>query len=215
MDKDKFSITDTVLMDYTPLKGDVAEIGCGEGRMTRVLADISRGLKAVEPDRSAIEKAKAVLPDIEFYCRSAEDTGLNSYSFDVVLFSLSFHHVSDMESALSEAFRLLRTDGEIVLIEPEENCELMKICAVFDIEESRRLYEAKKCMSIYDADFYPLRTFEPVWEFADADELHRWLEDYYGGTEEQHLEVDRLLGDKVKDSPLLLDDRLTLISGRL
>ena len=63
---------------------------------------------------------RAGIPNVEFLEGSAEKLAFLDESFDVVIFTLSFHHVpnSKMPSAIDEAVRVVKKSGMIVFLEP-------------------------------------------------------------------------------------------------
>ena len=80
------------LVDFTGR--DVLEVGCGDGRLTWRYAEDARSILALDPDRSAIERASACLPEslrpkTRFLAADILDTTLPSGAFDVAMFSWS------------------------------------------------------------------------------------------------------------------------------
>ncbi len=111
------------IMSKCDLSGmDVLEIGCGKGRISRDLAKHARHVVATDPDKASIDIARAatVAHNVDF--REAP-TGIPDYpdgSFDVVIYTLSFHHVpvEEMADSLDKAAALLKVDGVIIVLEP-------------------------------------------------------------------------------------------------
>ena len=114
------------LGQYVPLEGKrILEIGCGTGNYTRQIAPLCRELVAVDPDSASIRSAQEFVPypNISFYVRAAEDLHGIPEEFDVVIFTLSLHHVPTplMPQAIDEAVRVLSPGGYIVFLEPTEH----------------------------------------------------------------------------------------------
>lgn len=70
----------------------VLEIGCGNGRLTRRLANLGAQIEAIDPDRKLIASAKKNLPvrladRMRFRVGSASDLKYPTQTFDVVVFS--------------------------------------------------------------------------------------------------------------------------------
>jgi SAM-dependent methyltransferase len=101
---------------------EVLEIGCGRGRITRDLALHARLVTATEPDAAALEGARTDIKagNVVFMPAPSGIPKLPPGSFDMVIYTLSLHHVpaSEMLTSLCSAINLLRTDGVIVVIEP-------------------------------------------------------------------------------------------------
>src|SRR6185295_9037236 len=87
----------SILDAHVPLAGKrVLEIGCGAGHYTSQLAPLCGELVAIDPRADAIDEARAklVFPNISFRVLSAEQlSGLREGEFQVVIFTLSLHHV--------------------------------------------------------------------------------------------------------------------------
>ena len=70
----------------------VIEIGCGNGRLTRRLANLGAQIDAIDPDRKLIATTKKELPErlsdrIRFKVGSALDLKYPKLTFDIVVFS--------------------------------------------------------------------------------------------------------------------------------
>jgi ubiquinone/menaquinone biosynthesis C-methylase UbiE len=73
---------------------DVLEVGCGHGRLTWRYADRARSVLALDLDTSAIEQARASLPEVLrdtviFQVADIRSMELPAAAFDVVVFSYS------------------------------------------------------------------------------------------------------------------------------
>ena len=101
---------------------DVLEIGCGKGRITRDMARYARRVIATDPDAVALGKARIAFDaaNVEFKLAPAGVPDLPAKTFDVVIYTLSLHHVpaAEMLDSLGKAAELLRENGVIVIIEP-------------------------------------------------------------------------------------------------
>lgn len=101
---------------------EVLEIGCGKGRITRDLAKYVRRVIATDPDALALEKARATIAagNVKFMQAPTGVPDFPAGSFDVVIYTLSLHHVpvAEMPGSLHKAADLLRKDGVIVVVEP-------------------------------------------------------------------------------------------------
>lgn len=94
-----------------PLKDlSVLEIGCGNGSRSIGIATLCRTLTAIDPDLSKIEEArKRNIPNALFEQGIAESLTYQNESFNMVIFTLSFHHVpkDKMHQAIDEAIRVI------------------------------------------------------------------------------------------------------------
>lgn len=111
------------ILSHCPLKDrDVLEIGCGKGRITRDLARHARRVVASDPDPVPLDAARKNVADGRVEFRHAPQ-GIPDFppaSFDVVIYTLSLHHVpiEEMPASLTRAAGLLREGGVIVIVEP-------------------------------------------------------------------------------------------------
>ena len=112
-----------VLTELVPLSGKVAlDVGCGEGRFSRLMAGAGARVTGIEPGPQQIRRALAQ-PNVagETYLEgSAESLQMATGSVDLVMFFNSLHHVpvAVMDRALAEAARVLRPGGLLYVAEP-------------------------------------------------------------------------------------------------
>ena len=113
------------ILSQSDLSGkNVLEIGCGKGRITRGLARHARYLVASDPDSAALVTARTTVAadNVDFMAAPAGMPDLPVGSFDVVIYTLSLHHIpiAEMSASLHKAAALLNNDGLIMVVEPGE-----------------------------------------------------------------------------------------------
>ncbi len=100
----------------------VADIGCGDGALTRLMTRLGARVTGIEPSAGQLSRARAAeLAGDEVYLQGvAEALPLPDASLDVVLFFNSLHHVpvEHQARALAEAARALKPGGRLCVIEP-------------------------------------------------------------------------------------------------
>ena len=111
------------ILAQTPLRGKtVLEIGCGAGDITKQLAPHAGRIIAIDPDRQQLDKARTALAGstIEFIQADDGMPDLAEGCADIVLYSLSLHHIplQQLPVHLSYAASRLGQNGEMVAIEP-------------------------------------------------------------------------------------------------
>ena len=101
---------------------DIADLGSGEGLMGELLANKARKVICVDNSKRIVRFGqknveKAGLKYIQFSHGDIEDIPLKSKSVDVALLSHALHHAQQPQKALSEAFRILRPCGHLVILD--------------------------------------------------------------------------------------------------
>lgn len=123
-----------VLPSMIDLKGKkVADIGCGEGSLTRMMTRHGANVIGVECSKSQLERARAAKPagNEIYYEGVGEDMSFEDNKLDVIVFFNSLHHINidNQEQALAEARRVLKPGGMVYICEPVasgEHFELMQ-----------------------------------------------------------------------------------------
>jgi SAM-dependent methyltransferase len=91
-----------------------ADIGAGTGISARLLGDRGVRVTALEPNRP-MREAAATHPNVTFSDGTAEASGLEDNTFDLVLAAQSFHWFR-AEAALREFARILRPRARVALM---------------------------------------------------------------------------------------------------
>lgn len=113
-----------LLNKYCPVGAKILDVGCGAGYMSLELARNGYHVNAFDISASCIQEAENALSQNPYkngfgsltYRVMALDQAVGQY--DVVLFSVSLHHMVDLERALDKANSLLRPGGCILCYEP-------------------------------------------------------------------------------------------------
>jgi len=99
----------------------VADLGCGVGMVTTLLAELvgpTGQVIGVDFSGAQIAQARELLPpgfaNVSFIEASATDTGLPHGSFDLVYCRFLLIHLTDPRQALCEMHNLLKADGILV-----------------------------------------------------------------------------------------------------
>ena len=130
----------------------VADLGAGEGLLSELLARRCRRVIAVDNSEKIIQfgaaKAKKNgLRNLEFRLGDLQNPPLDDASVEVVILSQALHHAEDPARAIRGAHRILKTGGQVLILDLGEH----------NFVRGRELYGDR-------------------WlGFAESD-LHRWLE---------------------------------------
>ena len=98
----------------------VLEIGCGTGKNTPLLAQISERVQALDFSAAMIEKAreKLSLDNVRFALADiTQPWAFESHSFDLITCNLVLEHIRDLSFIFAEAFRVLVERGQFFVSE--------------------------------------------------------------------------------------------------
>jgi SAM-dependent methyltransferase len=95
----------------------VVEVGCGTGKLTRLLVERGLRVDAVDPGPAMIAVARRHVGDeaVRFHVGRFEDVELPEHAFEAVFSATAFHWV-DPREGWAKAARLLRPGGVLALL---------------------------------------------------------------------------------------------------
>lgn len=104
---------------------NIIDIGTGSGRTIRILADILENTQIIslDPSSRALETVKSMLTEesiddrVSLITCVGESLPLKNGFCYAVFSVMSFHHISKIEDVLKEVFRVLSSDGKLVVID--------------------------------------------------------------------------------------------------
>lgn len=106
------------ILDGLPRPARVADVGCGTGISSRLLAAAGAIVTGVDPNPDMLEQARregSPARSIEYRQGAGERTGLDEASFDAVVCAQAYHWF-DAQAALREFQRILRPGGRLALM---------------------------------------------------------------------------------------------------
>jgi len=91
----------------------IIEIGCGSGNLLKHLE--CDNISGVDISPLMIEECKKILPKGKFLTGDAEKLQFKDNAFDKVIISEVLYYLPDLNKAISEAFRVLKKDGLLLI----------------------------------------------------------------------------------------------------
>lgn len=177
-------------------RADILEIGCGDGTRSVQVAAVCKRLIGIEPDSAALARARAEnsASNIEYVSGNARQLQFDTAAFDIVIFTLSFHHVPEdlMQTALDEAARVVRPEGHVIIFEPAFDGSFFDAEIRFDAcdgderRQKKRAYEVMhqhRCLrEVGEIDDETVFKFDSLDDFirtmCPKKGTHRDIEDY-------------------------------------
>ena len=112
----------SILREFlSPIEGKrILDIGCGSGALAATLSAEGAKVVGIDVEETTIKSAMHNAPLAEFRTGSASQLPFPDQVFDAAIFVNSLHHIDSlsMERALSEAGRVLKFGGHLIVIEP-------------------------------------------------------------------------------------------------
>ncbi|MEO8689629.1 MAG: class I SAM-dependent methyltransferase [Solirubrobacteraceae bacterium] len=114
----------------------VLDLGCGAGRFIAALQDAGADPVGVEIAEAALERARRNVPGAELHTLAADGAiPVQDASVDLVWCSEVLEHVPDTAGLLSEARRVLRTGGRLLVTTPSHDLPRRALIALTRFED--------------------------------------------------------------------------------
>jgi len=113
----------------------IADLGAGEGMISQLLAERAKKVYCIDSSKSMVRIGKELakknnLSNLSYKHGDIEKVPLPASSVDLALMSQSLHHAQRPEVALSEAFRILKKNGQLIILDLKKH----------QFEKARELY---------------------------------------------------------------------------
>lgn len=190
------------------------DVGCGDGRFTRLLATMFETVDGIDVNARRIEQARQPADAgglaITFRAGSGEALPYPDESFDVVVFSNSLHHIPDMDRALSEAERVLVPNGLLYVMEPVPAGNYFEATKLVNDETGVRIgaYRAIELAARHDFVSLTQVMYRSHREFADFAE---WRDEQMERGENRRL----ILQTRGEEARTLFEQHAQWSNGRL
>ncbi len=105
---------------------DIADLGAGEGLLSQLLAHRARQVWCVDNSPRMVEVGtelakKNGLANLVYKLGDIENVPLPDKSVDLAILSQALHHAQHPQAAVSEAFRILRPGGQLLVLDLNEH----------------------------------------------------------------------------------------------
>lgn len=91
------------------------DVGCGEGRFSRMLRRIGIQTVGVDPTEALIQEARRRDPEGDYRLAAAEDLQFTDDTFDLVVSYLTLIDIPDVAKAIAEMKRVLKPGGKLLI----------------------------------------------------------------------------------------------------
>ena len=114
---------------------DIADLGAGEGLVSQLLAHRARQVWCIDNSPRMVEVGtelarKNGLANLTYKLGDIENVPLADKSVDLAILSQALHHAQHPQTAVNEAFRILRPGGQVLVLDLNEHA----------FEKARELY---------------------------------------------------------------------------
>ena len=177
-----------------------------------MLANRAETITAIDPDEKSVEAARRNISGVKFLVGSGERLSFANESFDIVLFSYSLHH-QDCVKALAEAKRVVRQDGQILIIEPTPDGEYTLLVSIFEKDEILRLQQTLEYVSSSTFNILQKDTYCVNHTYQDESAMYNYFMNKFV-TERDDRAVDKMreiIGNKRNDRPVVIQDMVNIL----
>lgn len=102
----------------TFIKGDLLELGCGEGRGVELLAPLASSYVGVDKIKSIVDELKGKYPTYQFLDGVFPPFPFEDNQFDTIVTFQVIEHVKKDEEFIKEVFRVLKPGGTALITTP-------------------------------------------------------------------------------------------------
>lgn len=105
---------------------DIADLGAGEGLISQLLAQRARRVWCIDNSPRMVEVGtelakKNGLANLEYRLGDIEQVPLPDHSVDLAILSQALHHAQHPQAAVTEAYRILRPGGRVLILDLNEH----------------------------------------------------------------------------------------------
>jgi len=157
------------------------DIGCGTGWAVRYAASLVKnegGFYGIDISSRMIEKAQESCRSCEsiyFYKADAEALPFENDFFDFIICTNSFHHYFTPSKVLNEVYRVLKTGGRILILDPTADAFFMKIFDKWTKKRERehvKYYSTREYRKLLAQARLNYVSSRPIWPLLSSMKVH-------------------------------------------
>lgn len=183
------------------------EVGCGNGRLSKILADNSQRFIGIDSDKELIKTAKEIHPHVHFLHTELENLNFDGLKFDRIIFTYSFHHLKNFEIGLKHAINLLNEGGKICIEEPFLDGQMQKFYEILTPEKDKLIEAEKVIRKSETVILKQLKTAFP-YKFNDENETLHFFAECENYNEKKE-ELKQLIGE-IKSKNYVIQEEVQL-----
>lgn len=107
------------ILDYIKKDGKLLDLGCGNGRMNKLIQNLDVDYTGIDISANLINEARKTYPQAKFMIGSALNLAFLDESFDIIISIAVLHHIPSnrlRQKFLKEAKRVLKQNGRLILM---------------------------------------------------------------------------------------------------
>jgi ArsR family transcriptional regulator len=100
----------------------IADLGAGEGTISQLMAQRARKVIAIDNSEKMVEFGSELarthgIANLEYRLGDLEDVPIRTGTIDLAFLSQALHHAVHPEKAVAEAYRILKPDGRVAILD--------------------------------------------------------------------------------------------------
>ena len=149
------------------VKGELLEVGCGEGRGVELLAPLAKSYTAIDKINEIEDTIKKKFPDIQFLNMIVPPfRGVKDNAYDTVVSFQVIEHIEDDKAYLKEIHRVLKPGGLAIISTPNINWTLTR--NPWHVREYTPEQLIQLCKSIFsEVQAKGITGNDKVWEYYE------------------------------------------------
>ena len=100
----------------------IADLGSGDGMISQLLAKQAKHVYCIDNSEAMVQVGREIalknnLTNVEYTLGDLENVPISSATVDIAIMSQALHHAAHPEKAVSEAYRILKRGGKLIIMD--------------------------------------------------------------------------------------------------